>query len=167
MSRSRNGKIVLDREALLERIETLKREGKRVVFANGCFDLFHVGHIRYLEGASREGDVMLVALNSDESARALKGPERPVMPLVERMEMVAAVECVDMVTKFEGTDCADLLKMLKPDVHAKGTDWSAETIPERDIVRGYGGRIAIVGDPKDHSSSGLLEEIKKRGLKPN
>jgi len=154
-------KIVPDPRELAERVKKLRAAGKTLVFANGCFDLIHVGHIRYLEGAAKEGGVLLVALNSDESIRALKGPNRPVMPLEERMELVAAFECVDLVTSFEGTKCADLLELLKPDVHAKGTDWDPDKIPERDTVLGYGGRIAIVGDPKNHSSSWVIEKLTK------
>jgi len=154
-------KIIPDHRELAIRVQSLRAAGKSIVFANGCFDLIHVGHIRYLDGASKEGDVLLVALNGDESIRALKGPHRPVMPLAERMELVAAFECVDLVTRFEGTQCADLLALLKPDVHAKGTDWDPDKIPERDIVRGYGGRIAIVGDPKNHSSSWVIDKLAK------
>lgn len=154
-------KIVLDRNVLLARVSEHRGQGKTIVYANGCFDLVHVGHIRYLHGAAGEGDVLIVALNSDQSARVLKGPGRPAIPLHERLEIVAALECVDLVTCFEGTDCADLIGVLKPDVHAKGTDWAKNTIPERDIVRGYGGRIAIVGDPKDHSSTALFEQVRE------
>jgi len=161
MSRSEPAELILDHQVLLDRVNEQRAAGKTVVFANGCFDLLHAGHIRYLEAASREGDVMVVALNSDESARMLKGPNRPVMSLNERMEIVAAIRGVDFVTSFPGADCGELLEMLKPHVHAKGTDWTRETIPERDIVRGYGGRIAIVGDPKDHSTTELLQQIRR------
>jgi rfaE bifunctional protein nucleotidyltransferase chain/domain len=160
MSKSRGlEKIVLDHQELLKRVNALKEAGKTIVFSNGCFDLLHVGHVRYLEGAAAEGDVLVTAINSDESIQKLKGPGRPVMPLAERMEIVAAMECVDLVTPFDGMRCSDLLLLLKPDVHAKGTDYTAENVPERATVVGYGGRIAIVGDPKNHNSSDLIRRL--------
>ena len=133
--------------------------GRRVAFANGCFDLLHVGHVRYLQAAAREGDVLVVGINDDESVKALKGAGRPVTPGLDRAEVVAAVRGVDYVTLFSGPDVADLLKRLRPDVHCKGTDYTVETVPEREVVRGYGGRIAIVGDPKDHSTRDLLRRL--------
>ncbi len=161
MSIQRNDKIILDYDKLSERIRQLKAEGKTIVFTNGCFDLIHVGHVRYLHGASECGDVLLVALNSDESIRVLKGANRPVMPLAKRLEIVAAFECVDIVTSFDAPKCDELLLMLKPDVHAKGTDYTYENVPERETVLGYGGKIAIVGDPKNHSTSNILDKLKK------
>ena len=153
--------IVPDHVALAHQVRALKDRGGRVVFANGCFDLLHVGHDRYLEGARARGDHLLVAVNDDASIRRLKGPGRPVQPVEERMEILAALRCVDLVTRFaEGTVDA-LLRRLRPDVHAKGTDYTPETVPERATVLAYGGEIAIVGDPKDHSSSAILRALRE------
>jgi rfaE bifunctional protein nucleotidyltransferase chain/domain len=135
--------------------------GQVVVFANGCFDVLHVGHIRYLEGARREGDRLLVAINSDRSVRRLKGPERPVMNEQERAEVIAALGCVDWVIIFKDPTVDRLLETLRPDVHAKGTDYTEDSVPEKDTVLAYGGRVAIVGDPKNHSTRELLERIRK------
>ncbi len=150
----------------IDRLDTLlapaRAAGRRVAFANGCFDLLHVGHVRYLQAAAREGDVLVVGINDDESVRALKGAGRPVTPGLDRAEVVAAVRGVDYVTLFSGPDVKELLTRLKPDVHCKGTDYTVETVPEREVVRGYGGRIAIVGDPKDHSTRDLLRRIGAR-----
>ena len=162
MSIQRSDKIILDHKKLSERIRQLRGEGKTIVFTNGCFDLIHVGHIRYLQGAAECGDVLVLALNSDNSIRALKGEDRPVMPLEKRLEIAAAFECVDIVTSFDAKKCDELLLMLKPDVHAKGTDYTYENVPERETVLSYGGKIAIVGDPKDHSTSDLLEELRDK-----
>ena len=134
------------------------REG--LVLANGIFDLVHVGHVRYLEGARRAGRRLVVALNSDGSARRLKGEGRPLVPLAERMELVAALECVDWVLSFEEDSVESLLRALRPQAHAKGTDYTPESVPERDTVRSYGGRVAIVGDPKDHSTRDVISRIK-------
>ena len=147
-------------EELARVVAQLRREGRSVVFTNGAFDLLHVGHIRYLQAAAREGDVLIVALNSDESVRALKGERRPVMPLDERLEMIAAIECVDYVTSFPETDVSRLLLLLKPDVHAKGTDYTVNTVPEIETVRAYGGRVAIVGDAKEHNTTDILARIR-------
>jgi rfaE bifunctional protein nucleotidyltransferase chain/domain len=136
--------------------DELKRQGKTVAFANGVFDLLHVGHVRYLEGARALADALFVAVNSDASTRLNKGPGRPVVPQAERAELVAALRCVDAVLVFEGRTVSELLLALKPDVHVKGTDYTPDTVPERDIVRGYGGRVAIAGDPKDHSTSAMV-----------
>ena len=152
-------KIIQDHQELLQRIRGLRAKGKTIVFTNGCFDLLHVGHVRYLEGAAREGDILLVALNSDRAIEELKGPGRPVMPLVEREEIISAFACVDLVTSFDAKKCEQLLLLLKPDVHAKGTDYTYENVPERETVLGYGGKIAIVGDPKDHSSSKMITDL--------
>jgi D-glycero-beta-D-manno-heptose 1-phosphate adenylyltransferase len=152
-------KIILDHQELLRRVHGLRAAGKTIAFANGCFDLLHVGHIRYLEGAAREGDILLVALNSDRAIQELKGKSRPVMPLTERLEIISAFECVDLVTSFDANKCEQLLLLLKPDVHAKGTDYTYENVPERETVLGYGGKIAIVGDPKDHSSSKMINDL--------
>lgn len=141
--------------ALREETERLKARGKRVVFANGCFDILHVGHVRYLRGAKALGDVLVVAVNSDASARLLKGEGRPYTPEAERLELLACLEPVDYLVLFDESDASRLLLALKPHVHAKGTDYTAETVPERETVRSYGGEVAICGDPKGHSSSGL------------
>lgn len=137
-------------------------KGKTVVFTNGCFDLLHVGHIRYLQAARREGDILLTAVNSDKSVRQLKGPERPLMPEAERVEILAALDCTDLLMVFDDLTVDRLLLELQPDVHAKGTDYTPETVPERETVLSYGGRIAIVGDPKDHSTRDFLSSIKSR-----
>lgn len=155
-------RFVNDREELRRLVRGMQSDGKRVVFANGCFDLLHVGHVRYLRGARAEGDILLVALNDDASIRSNKGPGRPVQPEGERVEILSALEMVDLITLFSEPTVDVLLETLKPDVHAKGTDYTEETVPERETVLAYGGRIAIVGDPKDHSSSELLDEIRKR-----
>ena len=151
-----NESRILDREELLARIETVRNSGARIVLANGCFDVLHVGHVRYLAGARELGDVLVVGINSDEQVAQLKGPGRPVMPAVERAEIVASLEPVTYVTIFDEPTVEQLLLALKPDVHAKGTDYTEETVPERAVVRSYGGRVAIVGDPKDHSTSAIL-----------
>jgi rfaE bifunctional protein nucleotidyltransferase chain/domain len=137
-----------------------KCAGRTIVFGNGCFDLIHVGHIRYLEGAKALGDVLAVAVNSDASVRALKGAGRPLQPEDERAEIVASFACVDYVVLFDAPNVEALLMSLRPDIHAKGTDYTAESVPEREIVRSYGGRVAIVGDPKDHSSRDLIGIIR-------
>jgi rfaE bifunctional protein nucleotidyltransferase chain/domain len=149
-------------ESLQPIIAELQRNGKTVVFANGCFDLLHVGHIRYLEAAKRLGDVLVVGLNSDSSVRQLKGAQRPLMPENERAEIVAAFSCADHVVIFQEPTVEAVLLALKPDIHCKGTDYTEDTVPERAIVHSYGGRIAIVGDPKDHSTRDLIQEILRR-----
>ena len=152
-------KIVLDRIQLKRKTEALKARGRRVIFCNGCFNLLHVGHVRYLEGAKQLGDVLLVAINTDESVRELKGSDYPVVPQAERAELVAALGCVDFVTLFEEPDVSSLLRLLKPHVQAKGSDYTLETIPERETVLGYGGELAITGDPKDHSTTDVMARI--------
>jgi rfaE bifunctional protein nucleotidyltransferase chain/domain len=136
--------------------------GRTVALANGLFDLLHVGHVRYLEAASLEADVLVVGINSDDSARALKGPGRPIMPQDERAELVAALGCVDRVFVFDEPNVEKALLLLRPDVHCKGTDYTPGSVPERETVRSYGGRIAIVGDPKDHATRDLIREIAAR-----
>lgn len=136
--------------------------GKTVVLANGVFDLLHVGHVRYLWAAKELGDVLIVGVNSDASARALKGPGRPLVPEVERAELLAHLASVDYVVIFPETTVVELLKALKPHIHAKGTDYTPETVPEREVVAAWGGRTAICGDPKNHATSDLLAAIKKR-----
>ena len=148
-------------ERALELREEARRQDKSVVFTNGCFDLLHVGHIRYLVGAADEGDILFVALNSDRSVRTLKGDGRPLFPAEERAEIISALECVDAVLIFDDSSVDRLLRQLRPNVHAKGTDYAPDTVPERETVIAYGGRIAIVGDPKDHSSADLLERLRK------
>lgn len=133
--------------------------GMTVALANGCFDLLHVGHVRYLEGAAAEADRLVVALNDDDSVAALKGAGRPILEAAARAELVAALRAVDYVTIFSGPTVAELLRALEPDVHCKGTDYTVESVPERDVVRAYGGRTAIVGDPKEHSTRDLLAHI--------
>jgi len=150
---------ILDREELMARIETARASGAKIVLANGCFDVLHVGHVRYLAGARELGDILVVGINSDEQVVRLKGPGRPVLPATERAELVAALESVTYVTIFDEPTVTELLLALKPDVHAKGTDYTEETVPERAVVRSYGGRVAIVGDPKDHSTSAILTRL--------
>ncbi len=147
-------------ERLQEELPELRSRGLSVVLANGVFDLFHVGHVRYLAGARAEGDFLIVAVNADESARALKGAGRPFLPAVERAEIVAALECVDRVVIFQESTVGDLLTALRPDVHAKGTDYTVDNVPERSLAARLGIRTAIVGDPKDHSSTDLLRTIR-------
>ena len=150
---------VLGREELIERIAAARENGSRIVLANGCFDVLHVGHVRYLEGARQLGDVLVVGINSDEQVAIQKGNGRPLMPASERAEIVAALEPVTYVTIFNEPTVEKLLLALKPDVHAKGTDYTSDTIPERDVVRSYGGQVAIVGDPKDHSTSEIIARL--------
>jgi rfaE bifunctional protein nucleotidyltransferase chain/domain len=146
-------------ESVVARAASARAQGKTVALANGVFDLLHVGHVRYLQGAKALADLLVVAVNSDASTRALKGEGRPVIPEAERAELVAALSCVDLVVVFAEPDVRGVLRALKPDVHVKGTDYTEETVPEKDEVRAWGGRVAIAGDPKDHSSSELLEKL--------
>jgi len=150
---------ILSINDLEEKILKTRIEGKTIVFANGCFDLLHVGHVRYLYGAKSLGDLLIVAINSDRIVRQLKGSNRPLTSENERAEIIAALSCVDYVTIFDTPTVTELLLLLKPDIHAKGTDYTTETVPEREIVKSYGGRVAIVGDPKDHSTTSILEQI--------
>jgi rfaE bifunctional protein nucleotidyltransferase chain/domain len=149
-------------ETLVQRLAEHHRRGQRIVLANGCFDLLHVGHTRYLEGAKREGEVLVVGVNSDAGVRLLKGPGRPLLPASDRAALVAALAAVDYVVIFEEPTVAPLIEALRPDVHAKGTDYTPETVPEREAVRAVGGRVAIVGDPKQHSTRDLLADIRRR-----
>ena len=141
--------------------------GKKVVLANGCFDLLHVGHVRYLTAARALGDILVVAINSDGSVRQLKGEGRPLMNQEERAEIIAALACVDFVVIFNELNVSEVLKTLKPAIHAKGTDYTEETVPERTIVQAYGGAVRIVGDPKDHATSDLIRQIsaKQSGIR--
>ena len=150
---------IVTREELLGRVRDHRAAGRTVAFANGAFDLLHVGHVRYLESAAREADVLVVAVNDDASVRALKGEARPIMRDADRAELVAALRCVDHVVIFSGPTVGPLLELLRPDVHCKGTDYTVDSVPERAIVQAYGGRTAIVGDPKDHSTRDLLARI--------
>ena len=143
----------------MEAVAADRAAGRTIAFANGCFDLLHVGHVRYLQAAAREADRLVVAINDDRTAGE-KGPGRPILPAVVRAELVAALRGVSYVTIFPEPTVAPLLLLLRPDVHCKGTDYTVETVPERDTVRSYGGRIAIVGDPKDHSTRDLLARIR-------
>ena len=136
-----------------------RRKNKRIVLANGCFDLFHVGHIRYLAGAKDLGECLIVGINSDEQVRKLKGENRPFMSENERAEIVSALKFVDFVTIFPEPTVEELIRAIRPDFHAKGTDYTVNTVPEREIIREYGGQVAIVGDPKNHSSTEMLEKI--------
>jgi rfaE bifunctional protein nucleotidyltransferase chain/domain len=153
------GRIVSD-EQLVEAAAAERRAGRSLAFANGCFDLLHVGHVRYLEGAREQADRLVVAINDDASVRGLKGAGHPVMPAEARAELIAALRAVDYVVIFPDDDVGRLLRLIHPDVHCKGTDYTVETVPEREIVRGYGGRVAIVGDPKDHSTTALRNKLK-------
>ncbi len=147
-------------EQAKQRVAEARAAGQSVAFANGCFDVLHVGHVRYLQGAKAEGDLLVVGINGDESVRRLKGPERPVMPEGDRALLIAGLRCVDLVVVFHEDDVARLLLELRPDVHCKGTDYTPDTVPERDVVRSYGGRVAIVGDAKDHDTRALLARLR-------
>jgi D-glycero-beta-D-manno-heptose 1-phosphate adenylyltransferase len=151
------------RHELAQRLASLRASGEigRIVLANGCFDILHAGHVRYLEDARSRGNFLIVALNSDSSVRAIKGPGRPLMPLAERAEIVGALRCVDAVTSFDEADLETTLRVLRPDVHAKGSDYTAASVPEACIDRELGIGIAICGDPKDHSTSALLRLMVK------
>ena len=164
-NRASSAAKVLSREELLRRVSLWRQQGEQVVMANGCFDVLHVGHIRYLQAAKALGGKLIVAVNADDSVRKLKGEGRPVMPDSERAEILAALESVDAVVIFPELDVRSLLKELHPDVQAKGTDYTADSVPERDVVSAYGGRVEIVGDPKDHSATQLIQQIGKEAAK--
>ena len=152
---------IVTRDVLRERLAEHRRHGQRIVFANGCFDTLHVGHVRYLEGARGEGDILVVGVNADSSVCALKGPGRPILNENARTQLVAALKSVDYVILFAEPNVEVLLETLRPDVHAKGTDYTADTVPEGAVAARLGIRVAIVGDPKDHSTRELLESIRK------
>lgn len=153
---------VLSREALAERLAALQAAGKTIAFANGHFDLLHVGHIRYLEGAREQGDVLVVAINDDDSVRHYKGPGRPITPALERAEMLAALAAVDFVVVFSGDSPGPLMSELRPDVHCKGTDYGTpDRVPEYEVVKAYGGKTVLVGDPKDHSTTDILGKVRR------
>ena len=151
---------ILNEHDLAAAIDAERAEGRTVAFANGCFDVLHVGHVRYLAGAKAQADRLVVAVNDDGSVGSLKGPGRPILSGADRAELVAALASVDYVVLFPDPDVNRLLRLLKPDVHCKGTDYTTETVPERDTVRAYGGRVAIVGDPKDHSTRDLVARVR-------
>jgi D-glycero-beta-D-manno-heptose 1-phosphate adenylyltransferase len=151
--------MVLSETELIEKVAGDRAAGRTVAFANGCFDLLHVGHVRYLQGAAAEADRLIVAVNDDASVARLKGAGRPVRPAAERAELVAAVRGVEYVVVFADPDVSRLLTLLKPDVHCKGSDYTVDTVPERVVVQSYGGRTAIVGDPKQHSTRDLLARL--------
>jgi rfaE bifunctional protein nucleotidyltransferase chain/domain len=153
------GKFIRDHDELARIIHQLKSQGKKIVLTNGCFDLLHVGHIRYLTAAKREGDILVVAVNNDKSMKKLKRAGRPIMPEEERVEILEALACIDYITVFSEERVDRLLRLLKPHVHAKGTDYAEENVPERETVLAYGGKIAIVGDAKSHSTSDLIRAI--------
>jgi rfaE bifunctional protein nucleotidyltransferase chain/domain len=147
---------ILPRDALRQRVDEWRRAGERIVLANGNFDLLHVGHVRYLRGAKNLGGKLVVAINSDESVRALKGTGRPIMPEAERAEIVSALNDVDAVVIFPELDVRAIIRELRPDIQAKGTDYTKDSVPERDAIAEYGGRVEIVGDAKDHSTSEII-----------
>jgi rfaE bifunctional protein nucleotidyltransferase chain/domain len=147
---------IMNREALRQRVAAWRQAGESITLANGCFDLLHVGHVRYLHAAKELGGRLIVAINSDESVRALKGEGRPLMPAEERAEILSALADVDAVVIFPERDVRALIRELRPEVHAKGTDYTADTVPERDVVLECGGRVEIVGDPKDHSATVII-----------
>jgi rfaE bifunctional protein nucleotidyltransferase chain/domain len=154
-----NAPILPERE-LAAALATERERGRSIAFANGVFDVLHVGHVRYLQDAARVADVLVVAVNGDRSVRALKGEGRPVMPERERAEIVAAIRGVSYVTIFDDDSPSRLLQLLKPDFQCKGTDYTADTVPEADLVRSYGGQVLIVGDPKDHSTTAILGKLR-------
>ena len=154
------GRVVSERE-LVDAIRSDRAAGKSVAFANGCFDLLHVGHVRFLQGAAAEADRLIVAVNADASVRGLKGPNRPILSETDRAEMVAALRGVDYVILFSEATVEKLLRLIMPDVHCKGTDYTVESVPEHGVVQSYGGRTAIVGDPKSHATRELIARIAK------
>jgi rfaE bifunctional protein nucleotidyltransferase chain/domain len=152
---------IVDRETLIQRVRELRQSGRTLAMANGLFDILHVGHLRYLEAASHEADWLLVAVNSDDSARQLKGPSRPIVPAHERAELVAGFACVDLVTVFEETTVEPLLRQVRPDVHCKGTDYTTENVPEAAVASELGIRIAIVGDEKTHATREIIRQLRE------
>jgi D-glycero-beta-D-manno-heptose 1-phosphate adenylyltransferase len=155
------GQIIKELSRLKDILETEKKKGKQIVFGNGCFDILHVGHIRYLKGAKELGDILIVAINDDLSVTGLGKRKQVVTPAAERAEIVSAIEFVDYVITFNEPNVKHLLLELKPHIHAKGTDYTEDNVPERNIVLSYGGRVAIVGDPKDHSTRDIIASIKQ------
>jgi len=153
---------ILTREQLKRRVEKWRRSGEKITLANGCFDVLHVGHVRYLHAAKELGGKLIVAVNSDESVRALKGDGRPHMPESERAEILAALADIDAVVVFSEPNVRELIREIHPDVQAKGTDYAAESVPEREVVMEFGGRVEIVGDPKDHSATEILRQMEQK-----
>lgn len=153
---------ILDRDGVVREVSRARAGGAKIVLANGCFDLLHVGHVRYLEGARALGDVLVVGVNSDKQARILKGEGRPFMSENDRAALISALRCVDVVTIFDEPTVEELIRAIRPDFHAKGTDYTKESVPEREIVRECGGKVVIVGDPKDHSSSNIIETVRRK-----
>jgi rfaE bifunctional protein nucleotidyltransferase chain/domain len=152
---------VVSRDELVRRVADERAAGRTIAFANGCFDLLHVGHVRFLQGAAAEADRLIVAVNADASVRGLKGPNRPILSETDRAEMVAALRGVDYVILFSEATVEKLLRLIMPDVHCKGTDYTVESVPEHGVVQSYGGRTAIVGDPKSHATRELIARIAK------
>ena len=152
------GRVIAEKD-LLRAIDADRRAGRTIALANGCFDLLHVGHVRYLQGAAAEADRLIVAVNTDRSVVSLKGPDRPVLPEADRAELVSALRGVDYVVLFDDPTAGRLLEALRPDVHCKGTDYTVDTVPERGVVQAYGGRTAIVGDPKQHATRELVARL--------
>lgn len=159
-------KKILSRDELERRVQQWRSVGEQITLANGAFDLLHVGHVRYLRGAKALGGKLVVAINSDQSVHTLKGEGRPIIPADERAEIVAAVADVDAVVIFPELDVGAIIREIHPDIHAKGTDYTADSVPERDLVIEYGGRVEIVGDPKDHSTSEIVRSSLRRGKTP-
>lgn len=157
-----NSAPILTRAELVKFVDAARAKGEQIILANGCFDLIHVGHIRYLTGAKELSGALVVGINSDRQTRALKGEGRPFISEAERSEIIASLRCVDAVTIFDEPTVEELIRAIRPDVHAKGTDYTKVTVPERDIIAEVGGRVAIVGDPKDHSSTELIATISER-----
>jgi len=157
-----NEVMILTEAELVERLARDRAAGRTIAFANGCFDLLHVGHVRYLKAAAEQADRLVVAVNDDRSVASLKGARQPVLPAADRAELVAAIRGIDYVVIFNDPTVARLLTLIEPDVHCKGTDYTVDTVPERDVVRAYGGRVAIVGDPKTHATRDLLERVRHR-----
>ena len=156
-------RIITDHQQLTRIIDDYRSSGRTIVFANGAFDILHVGHVRFLQGAAAEGDILVVGVNSDESIRRYKGPDRPLQPLAERMEVVAAFRCVDLLTSFDEPTCDAILEIIRPHVHAKGPDYTPLNLPEWPTLQRLGIRLAAVGDPKNHSSTELIAKIQKDG----
>lgn len=165
MKRDTANAPLLDRGRLIARVAVERRKGKNIILTNGCFDLFHVGHVRYLEGAKALGGFVVTAINSDEQVRISKGAGRPYVTERERAEIVSSVRFVDVVTIFSETNVEELIRALKPDFHAKGTDYTPDTVPEKDVVAEYGGQVVIVGDPKDHSSTEFAAALGKSQIR--
>ncbi|MFL6469136.1 MAG: adenylyltransferase/cytidyltransferase family protein [Pyrinomonadaceae bacterium] len=150
---------IVSRDAIIEIVDSARNDGRKIILANGCFDVLHVGHVRYLAGAKALDGFLVVGINSDEQVRALKGMGRPVQPEMDRAEIIASISYVDAVTIFTEPTVEELIRAIRPDIHAKGTDYTEISVPERETVIACGGRVAIVGDPKDHSSSELIDAI--------